>query len=267
MTGDRFLDLNYVPRYLGSSKKKFSEGERHVSRFATQNVLLLVLDGVLRFEEDGEPVEVKKGEYYVQLSGKRQSGNAPCESPEYIFINFDGRFTKREGRSLALQGSFQPERIKALFTRLKACEQTLKQSDDPNVLFERQTIFFDMINTLYKKSVCLLQKQTAATRIYEYINLHFFDNITLSELSARFGYSRDHVIRVFKSVYRVTPYQYLAHCRICHAKLLLCSEQMTVTEIAAACGYGDYSSFYHAFLHAEGVTPTAFREQAQSNSD
>jgi AraC-like DNA-binding protein len=64
----------------------------------------------------------------------------------------------------------------------------------------------------------------------------------------------------------VTPYQHLTYCRICHAKLLLSTEPMTVNEIAVACGYSDYTSFYHAFLHAEGITPSAFRQQARETA-
>lgn len=266
MGNESFLDLNYIPRYISSSKKKFAQDERHVTRFGTQNVLLLVLDGVLRFEENGVPIALKKGEYYIQMMGKHQTGNSQNESPEYIFINFTGRFTKKSGRSLTLNGQFDIDRIEALYARLKACERSLKEKEDLKLLFDRQVIFFDILNTLHKKSVCLVQRQTAASEIYDYINLHFSEPITLEELSGRFGYSKDHIIRIFKSNYMVTPYQHLTYCRICHAKLLLSTEPMTVNEIATACGYSDYTSFYHAFLHAEGITPSAFRQRARETA-
>lgn len=263
-----FLDLNYVPRYISSSKKKFATGERHVTRFGTQNIILLVLDGVLRFEENGKEVVIGSGEYYVQMAGKHQSGNLPSESPEYIFINFTGRFTKRAGRSLALRGNFDIERIEVLYTRLKECEEQFRVREDLNIWFERQVLFFDILNALHKKNIGLQQKQSVAGEIYDYINLHFSERITLQTLSGQFGYSRDHIIRVFKSAYMITPYQHLAYCRICHAKLLLGSEEeIPVTKVALACGYSDYTAFYHAFLHAEGETPTAFRQHVLSQEN
>ncbi len=264
MSGESFLDLNYIPRYVSSSHKRFAPGERHVTRFGTQNVLLLVLDGVLRFEENGKTVELKGGEYYIQVMGKHQSGEAPSEEPDYLFFNFSGRFTKKERRGLPLRGSFDVERVEAIYTRLKACERTLKEKEDLGALFERQVIFFDLLNLLYKKSVSLVQRQEVATRIYEYIHLNFSKKITLEELSKQFGYSKDHIIRLFKSNYMTTPYQHLAYCRICHAKLLLSTEpMMSVSAIASACGYDDYTAFYHAFLHAEGISPSVYRERVR----
>lgn len=267
MGNDTYLDLNYVPRYHSSSRKQFAPGERHVTRFGTQNVLLLVMDGVLCFEENGEQISLKKGEYYVQVAGKHQRGDQPSELPEYVFINFTGRFTAKKSRDLPLRGQFDIERIETLYQRLKNCERMLKQKEDLRLLFDRQVIFFDILNTLHKKNVGLAQRQTVAGEIYEYLNLHFSQDITLEDLSKRFGYSKDHIIRIFKSTYMITPYQHLSYCRICHAKLLLSTEQMTVREVAAACGYGDYTSFYHAFVHAQGMTPTEYRLQNREFHD
>ena len=130
MNAQMYLDLDYVPRYIGSSRKRFAEGESHVTRLCTQNVLLLVTDGKLCFEENGELVSLGRGEYYIQTMGKHQTGHVPSESPEYIFINFTGRFKKRSGRGLPLRGSFDVDRIETLYSRLKSCEHSLKQTED-----------------------------------------------------------------------------------------------------------------------------------------
>ena len=93
-----------------------------------------------------------------------------------------------------MRGQFDIERIETLYQRLKSCERMLKQKEDLRLLFDRQVIFFDILNTLHKKNVGLAQRQTVAGEIYEYLNLHFSQNITLEDLSKRFGYSKDHII-------------------------------------------------------------------------
>ena len=67
-----YLNLNQPPRYIGSSMRKFLPGERHVNRITNDSVLILMFDGVLRFEEDGEPQNICKGEYYIQRGGRVQ---------------------------------------------------------------------------------------------------------------------------------------------------------------------------------------------------
>ena len=59
------LNLELLPVYCGSSFRYFEPGEKHVTRVFTQDVLLLVFEGVLRFSENGRPIEVGKGEYYI----------------------------------------------------------------------------------------------------------------------------------------------------------------------------------------------------------
>ena len=45
--------LDQSIRYRHSSFRYFKEGEHHIERFCKDEVLLLIFDGVLRFEEDG----------------------------------------------------------------------------------------------------------------------------------------------------------------------------------------------------------------------
>ena len=52
------LSMDSLPAYRFSSFRYFDPGERHIHRTFREDVLLLVMDGVLRFEEGGNAVEV-----------------------------------------------------------------------------------------------------------------------------------------------------------------------------------------------------------------
>ena len=253
------LDLNYIPRYINSSIKQFAPDERHVSRYNRQNILILVFEGTLGFEEDGEEICLSAGEYYIQAMGHWQTGKLPSRSPRYCFINFSGQFTDRAERSLAMRGEFDVDTLEPICQTLCDTQRTLAKSTDVGMVFEVQRLFFDVLNGLYKGSIDLAQKKSLAERIYDYITEHFAKELSLSVLAERFNYSEDHITRVFRSMYRITPYQYLIQCRVCYAKLLLSSEGMRVSDVANACGFSDASTFYRAFMKLEGVSPAQYR--------
>ena len=59
----RGIDLNKPITYQYASMRYFSPGERHITRFCMHDVLLMVFDGILRFNEDNTEYEVHAGEY------------------------------------------------------------------------------------------------------------------------------------------------------------------------------------------------------------
>ena len=254
-----YLDLNYIPRYLHSSIKQFAPGERHTSRYNRQNILILVFDGVLCFEEDGEEISLSAGEYYIQTAGRWQTGICPSEEPRYCFINFSGRFTDCDNCSIPLRGRFDTERLESICTALCSGHKSLALGADIDVVFRLQTLFFDVLNALRKGHLDLTLKKTLAEQLHDYLTENFAMDISISSLATQFNYSKDHIIRVFKSMYQITPHQYLIQCRICYAKLLLSSEGMRVADVSAECGFSDVSAFYRAFLRMEGISPAQYK--------
>ena len=112
------LSLNKPITFKTSSHRYFYKGERHVDRICVENVLLLVYDGELAFGEDGKIVKVKKGEYYIQRAGLKQSGDVENDAPNYYYIHFEGlgrdvnkRSMERRNRASALQQARRAPKI------------------------------------------------------------------------------------------------------------------------------------------------------------
>ena len=89
------LSMDSLPAYRFSSFRYFDPGERHIHRTFREDVLLLVMDGVLRFEEGGNAVEVGSGEYYIQRHGLEQSGVTASSTPKYFYIHFLSAASRR----------------------------------------------------------------------------------------------------------------------------------------------------------------------------
>ena len=88
-----FLDLNRLPEYSHSSFRYFEKHEKHITRVCLQDVLVMIFDGTLRFYENGVPVEVPKGSFYIQKKGIPYDGVVESDEPQYYYIHFLGNFT------------------------------------------------------------------------------------------------------------------------------------------------------------------------------
>ena len=96
--------------------------------------------------------------------------------------------------------------------------------------------------------------------VVEYMEKYFSEEITLEELAEKADVSISYFCRKFKSVYFMSPLQYLIQLRINHAKkLILQFPQMSIKEIALHCGYRDVSYFTAEFKRNTGVVPTVYR--------
>jgi|TARA_Y100001968_G_scaffold206662_1_gene189924 AraC-like DNA-binding protein/mannose-6-phosphate isomerase-like protein (cupin superfamily) len=94
-----------------------------------------------------------------------------------------------------------------------------------------------------------------------YINEAFAEPLTVADLAARAYLSYSHFSRLFKKVSGYSPSDYLAMVRVNHAKPLLKSMQVPITDIAERAGFAEHRAMLAAFKKYCGVTPTAYRKQ------
>lgn len=94
----------------------------------------------------------------------------------------------------------------------------------------------------------------------EFIDVNFAKPLTLEEISGEAFISRYHFLRLFKEIFRETPYQYITTLRIRKAVVLLTSSDMPVTQICNEIGFDSLSSFSWLFKQKLGLSPDAFRD-------
>ncbi|HWO97547.1 MAG TPA: AraC family transcriptional regulator [Bacillus sp. (in: firmicutes)] len=101
----------------------------------------------------------------------------------------------------------------------------------------------------------------------EYIERHYFENITAESLSSVFGISTRYMNDIFKRKFNDTPLQYLQKIRIHQAKELLLQTDQDIVSICFEVGYETLSTFYRTFRNLVGISPNKFRLSGQSSSD
>lgn len=100
---------------------------------------------------------------------------------------------------------------------------------------------------------------SALMKAIDYINFNFAQPITLEELCAVSGVSKQHLCLLFRSTLGSRPMEYVAKRRIQAAKELLTGTDKSIEEIAAETGFCSASYFCKLFKRYEGITPTKFR--------
>lgn len=93
----------------------------------------------------------------------------------------------------------------------------------------------------------------------DYLEANYAQDIRIADLAAIVRLSPFHFARQFQRSTGVPPYRYQVLIRLRHARSMLASSPLSVTEIALAVGYESAQAFTRAFRRMEGMSPTEYR--------
>ena len=98
--------------------------------------------------------------------------------------------------------------------------------------------------------------------IKAYIDANFQTIPSVDELASQFYYSREHISRLFREYYKITPSTYLRSKKIEHAKQSL-DLNCSVRYAFDVSGFQSYSAFVKAFQEFTGTTPGKYRSASK----
>ncbi len=96
-------------------------------------------------------------------------------------------------------------------------------------------------------------------RVRDRIDREYVGSLDVAALAAAAGYSPDHLIRTFRTVFGETPHRYLQRRRVERAMTLLRTTQQPIMEICLQVGFSSVGAFGELFTAVVGESPTAFR--------
>ncbi len=286
--------LRKYPDSISSLKENFivhfstakSEVEKHVSPLSIK----CSMKGFENYKTPDGNYNVTAGDYLIINDGQECRSNIE-EEAEIFSIYFDSKFAKKSLMSLVMPSdkilnfSFLPSNQPVHFLeKLYSHNYTVSPEimklhlaskvnfDDENFLKEE---FYELLRklllvhrNLYREIEKLPPvKLSTKTELYkricrakEYIDSSFTDNLTLQKISKEACLSQFHFLRLFKTIYKQTPHQYLTKKRIEKAKDLLFFTDMNITEICFEIGFQSVSSFSWLFRRRFGLSPETCRE-------
>ncbi len=268
----------------------FSASDTELSNHISPLSIKCSMKGLENHKTSGGDYRVTSGTYLIVNEGQECSSFIKDEA-ETFSVYFDTEFAKETLKSLVtpsdkmLNYSFIPNNQPVqFFEKLYAHNNSLTpvimklrlasnvNFDDDNFIKEQ---FFELLQKLlfvhrdlYKEIEKLPPvKLSTKTELYkricrakEYIDSSFTDDLTLEKISKEACLSQYHFLRIFKSVYKNTPHQYLTSKRIEKARNLLFGTEMSITEICFEIGFESVSSFSWLFKNKFGMSPEVMRE-------
>lgn len=93
----------------------------------------------------------------------------------------------------------------------------------------------------------------------EYINEHYFENLTLNEVSERAGITAGYLSTLFSQQMNCSFIDYLNEVRIEHARSYLQQNYFKTYEIAYKVGYNDNKYFSKVFKKITGMSPSEYK--------
>ncbi|WP_394830700.1 AraC family transcriptional regulator [Pendulispora rubella] len=97
-------------------------------------------------------------------------------------------------------------------------------------------------------------------RAVDFIHRHYAGPIRVADIAAAASLGASQMHALFRSVYGMTPMDYVAERRLDGAERLLAERALPIAEIALRCGYADQASLTRAMRARRGTTPGAFRQ-------
>lgn len=239
----------------------YCDGDYHIVREkSSTTVIEYVVKGHGFVTQNGEDVCVKEDCVYLLVQGINQNYYSSESDPwEKIFINVGGSLPPFliEEYGLKDKWLFDGQGMKDLF--LKVAE--ISQKNESGEFDEERVagIFLEMLARLSKKNLKRSFKEDAL-KLKEYLDANTNRIVSNSELAAYIFRSTDYCVKLFKSEFGTTPYNYQIDTKLKIVKGLLTYSSLSVGEIAMRVGYNDVCSFSSLFKGKTGVSPRDYRK-------
>lgn len=239
--------------------------------------LILVHSGYFHFRIRNHETTLCAGQLAIIPPGQLHygmSGNSPVSMSNIMFdINsFYNRLpvTKRFLKPISEQKvHFSPQtEHPEIIAHVKSLLDDAT-SNDPLNLLSKTGKFYELIALLYKH--CLIEDESDFTphnqfqNVLDYMNKHYYEDISSADLSKRFGYSEGYFCRHFKLITGLSPMIYIRILRLEKAMELLQNEHLSFTEIAMRCGFSNANYFTRCFKSHFNMTPSEYLQQQKES--
>lgn len=255
-----------LPFFVTESGHFYAESDYAVNRdFHDSFLFLYTLNGSGRIKSSDETITLPENSAVLIDCHKFHSYSSVSPMWEFIWLHIKGSGIE------AMFNLIYPEQISAIDVSNAltptVCDELLKKRSQSDLLTSVQASLHlhNILNTLLK---CRLSSEQSKinNRYADFVNQAtkliregYSQPLTIDDILKNIPLSKYHFIRIFKQIMGVTPYHYLTNYRINTAKILLRSEDISISEAAERCGFADTSNFINQFKKHTGQKPLEYK--------
>ncbi len=243
--------------------------------------IVIVVDGSIRFECENETCLPERGDVILIPPHRLHISLLDAEETRYDrykFYLYENALEQLGGTALldfihrceghhvyySLQQALV-ERMLGLFRMLDDALQAEQPADHALANGLLLQIFYILNIPSEKSVVAKTMLPPKALKLQNYLDKHFAEFTSVSNLADSFYYSREYVSRLFKKHFHITINDYVTKLRVSHSQHLMAAD-FSLTDICFQSGFGSLSAFNRAFHKETGMTPSAYRAKLQSRN-
>ncbi len=265
------------PAYIKKGQLSSYPDFRAVSHWHDDLEFILILDGEMTYDVNGQRIDLQAGEgifvnsrcFHYGCSDTHTECFFLCIllSPQLLRVN--ARFSDRYLEPLLRNVHFPYQKLTALvpwqnaiLTDLEALYEGNTDTLSPFLILEKNAHIFRLLSEHMDSSpeysgnpedILLL------TAMIGYVQQHYAGRILLRDIAAAGNCCKTRCTALFRQYLDTSPMLYLSRYRLEKAVSLLRSTSLSVTEVAYACGFSGTSYFCELFRRYYHISPGKFR--------
>lgn len=203
---------------------------------------------------------VQEGDTFLLPEGTDQIYYSnPDNQFERIWINFKGELAQSFLDIYKLNDTFVFKNVNTLDIFTEIHEQCKKLNDPTEYKNRTSQLFLKLIQFLANNKQPANETTSDIEQIRLYIDCNITENIKISDIAQNFSFSQEHIIRIFKKNYGITPHRYILESKIRLAMIMLKMTDMRIDEIAEKLSFSDSHHFSTQFKKLMGCKPSLYR--------
>lgn len=194
------------------------------------------------------------GDMFIMHKGDLVKYTADKLDPwEYAWIEFDCNDTLPE---IFNNGKLHCPEVEPIFREILNIPK-LKTGQKAYVT----SLIFKIISFLEKQeNKSNYDKNHYVRKAISLIQRNYIQKITVNDIAKELNIDRSYLYELFLKDLGKSPKEYIDEHRLSAAIGMIESSSVSISEVAASCGYKDTSSFSRAFVKRMGITPSQYRK-------
>lgn len=270
---EKAVTLNFIPpkndqlRLLSVGRSDTLSSHKYGPAVRNYYLIHYILAGLGTFQTEQLTYRLHAGQGFLIEPGQETTYIADKNTPwSYIWIGFAGSFADQLMQQLPINQHdpiFSLPNAKRLLT-LSNLLLTQKETTNTQKLLDLSYLleYLSIISTA-KTVISKIPTHPLDPYVEQAIYLisQSFPQVSANFLADQIGLDRSYLGKRFKRATGMTIQAYLKNYRITQARHLIESTDLSLLQIAQACGYERPDSLTRAFKQTYGLTPSNFKQQ------
>lgn len=265
-----------------------SSGTPHVHTHAGAELFVCVR-GVVQLQTPHGIVPLRAGDVAIVPPGLAHCLLTGTDDAHWCAFDFVCTAKRQTGRVNLMQhlspllGTDRLALVHDAYTEAQELARIASETDDTSYLPALR--FLCILCTLSQRNVQIISEESKAhvtlpptlsekekdidrlSKLDYLVNVYYMTDLSVSRAAELLFVSERQLQRITQKEYGATFAQFLCRTRLAAAKVLLADPSLTLEQVALATGFPSRAALTRALKSAEGITPSAYRENLAPFTD